>query len=459
MSADGVTTPAGPRPVVAEPAPWSFPQPDRFVLSNGVAVQAFDMPGQHVLSVQLGIPAPLAGEPKEVEGVGLIMARCLDQGTARHTADEMAELLDRKGIALHAGVGERAFLVELDVISRNLGAALDLMVECLTEATFPEAEVRREVRHRVADIGQDHADPGSLAALHFIATYFDSADRASRPGGGSRETVSTITAEAVRDYYAATVHPDGAVLAVAGDLSGIDLPTLLETAFAPWASVPGHRPATVDPGTRAATAGRIVLVDRPGAVQTELHLGGPGPTRSDPLGWGPYQVLSFAVGGSPQARIDRVLREERGYTYGIRAGFRPRTRTGLFTALGSVRGEVTVEAVAALLDILDLQGSDLTDDELSHAAGYQARTAPGRFATCEAVAAEAVSLALDGLGVDFVTRTVHQVRTLDPDVARAAWDRHRGEPWTVILVGDAQHAKGIEELGRGPVDVVSQPRV
>jgi predicted Zn-dependent peptidase len=169
-------------------------------------------------------------------------------------------------------------------------------------------------------------------------------------------------------------------------------------------------------------------------------------------------VLSFAVGGSPQARIDRVLREERGYTYGIRAGFRPRSRGGLFTALGSVRGEVTAEAVGALLEILDLQGADLTDAEIAHAARFQARTAPGRYATCEAVAGEAVSLAMDGLEVDFVTRTLHQVRTLDPSVARQAWDRHRGAPWTVVLVGDAQHADSVRALGRGRVDVVAQPR-
>lgn len=448
----------GPRPVVAEPAPWSFPQPERFVLSNGLAVQAFDMPGQHVLSLQLGVPAPLAGEPPEVEGVGLIMARSLDLGTTRHTADELAELLARKGIALHAGVGERGVIVEVDTISRNLPEALDLMVECLTEATFPEAEVRREVRHRLADIGQDRADPASLASLEFIATYFDPRDRASRPGGGSHESVSQITAKHVRDYHAATLHPDGAVLAVAGDLTDIALQEELERALASWPSAPGHHPAAGSQGTRAADAGRIVFVDRPGSVQTELHLGGPGPDRGDPLGWGPYQVLSFAIGGSPHARVDRVLREERGYTYGIRAGFRHRSRGGLFTALGSVRGEVTVEAVEALLDILDLQGSDLTDAELAHAAGYQARTAPGRFATCEAVAGEAVSLALDGLDTDFVSRTVAQIRTLDPDVARQAWDRHRGTGWTVVLVGDAEHAAGVRALRRGVVDVVSAAR-
>ncbi|WP_256840964.1 M16 family metallopeptidase [Ornithinimicrobium cryptoxanthini] len=449
---------AGPRPEVAEPAPWSFPEPSRATLPNGLRVRAFDMPGQHVLSIQLGIPAPLAGEPRDLEGVALIMVRCLDLGTQRHTADEMAELLARKGIALHSAIGERGVVVQVDTISRNLPAALDLLVECLTEATFPDAEVRREVRHRLADIGQDRADPGSLASLHFIETYFDQGDRASRPAGGSRETVSRISAQDVRDYYARVMHPDGATLAVAGDLTGIPWEELLERAFRSWPSNPDHRPAPAPRGLRAAHAGRIVLVDRPGAVQTELQVGGPGPGRSDELGWGPYQVLSFAVGGAPQARIDRVLREERGYTYGIRAGFRPRSHGGLFTALGSVRGEVTVEAVEALLQILDLQGEDLTDAELNHAAGYQARTAPGRFATCEAVAGEAVSLALDELDVDFVTRTVNQVRTLQPQVAREAWDRHRGAPWTVVLVGDAQHADGIRALGRGQVDVVAQPR-
>ncbi len=446
------------RPQVADPAPWCFPEPERFTLSNGLAVQAFHMPGQHVLSVQLGIPAPLAGEPREVEGVGLIMARCLDLGTIRHTADEMAELLDRKGIALHAGVGERAVLVELDTISRNLPVALDLLVQCLTEATFPEAEVRREVRHRLADIGQDHADPASLAALEFINTYFVAQDRSSRPGGGSRQTVAAITAQHVRDYHAAIMHPDGAVLAVAGDLTGIALQDRLEESLGRWPSAPDHRPAQPAAGTRAADAGRIVLVERPGAVQTEVHLGGPGPSRTDPAGWGPYQVLSFAVGGSPQARIDRVLREERGYTYGIRAGFRHRARGGLFLAAGSVRGDVTVEAVAALLDILDVRGEDLTDAELAHAAGYQARTAPGRFATCEAVAGEAVSLALDGLDVEFISRTLEQIRTLDPQLARAAWDRHRTLPWTVVLVGDGEHAEGLRALGRGPVEVIAQSR-
>lgn len=456
-TAQTTAAPAHPRPQVGPPADWAFPEPTRSTLSNGLRVMAFDLPGQHVLSVHLGLPAPLAGEPREVEGVGLILARCLDQGTDRHTAEELAELLSRQGIVLRAGIGERGLVVELDAIARSLPTGLDLLVECLTGASYPDAEVRREVRHRIADIGHDRADPGSRAAMEFIATYFDPQDRASRPSGGSRESMARITPQDVRDYHAATVHPDAATLVIAGDLSGIDTDTLLEQALGRWPRRGDHAVPTGDPGTRAEDAGRLVFVDRPGAVQTEVYVGGPGPRRSDPLGWGPYQALSFAMGGSPQARIDRVLREERGYTYGIRAGFRPRAHGGLFVAAGSVRGEVTAEALEALLEILDLSGEDLTDAEIRHAAGYQARTAPGRYADCDTVAAEALALALDGTGPEFVTETVRALRTLDPQTAREAWDRHRGTPWTVVLVGDAErHADRVADLGRGAVTVLDQ---
>lgn len=452
-----------PRPSVLDPAPWNFPEPDRWELDNGLAVQAFDVPGQHVLSLRLGIPAPLAAEPQEVEGVGLIMARCLDEGSERHTLEEMAELLERKGIAMGAGLGERGLVVEVDVASRHLPAALDLLTECLTSATYPEPEVRRQVRNRLADIAHEHADAGSRAALEFIATYFDPGDRASRPTGGTRGSVAAITAEAVRAYHAGIVHPDHATVVLAGDLTGTDLQSLIGRTLGSWpARHPVSQPAVAlreDPGRRAPDAGQIVFVDRPGSVQTELYVGRPGPDRHDPHGWGAYQVLSFLVGGSPSARVDRVLREDKGFTYGIRAGFRPRARGGLFVAAGSVRGDATAEALDALLQVLDLRGADLAEHEVRAAADFVARTAPGRYATADAVADEAVGLALDGLRPEFVTSTLAQARALTGPQATDAWDAHVQHAWTVVLVGDAEaNAEQVRALGRGPVRTVQSRR-
>lgn len=447
-------TPLPTRPEVRPPAAWSFPVPEVFTLGNGLSVQAFHLPGQHVVSVRLGIPAPLAAEPVDVEGVATILARTLDEGTEQHDAEEMAGLLERKGVFLGAGVGERGILVDLDVAVRNLGPALDLLTECLTMATFPDEEVDRHVRNRIADIRHDLADPMSRAALEFLPTYFRATSRASRPSGGSLRSVAAVTAVAVREHHRRMVHPDRAHLVVAGDLGGVDVPALLGSTLAGWSRGGEEVAPTGGADERAQDAARIVLVDRPGAVQTDLYLGCPGPDRRDPHGWGAYQVLSLAVGGSPQSRLDRVLREERGYTYGMHAGFRPRSRGGLFLVNGSVRADATVPALDSLLSLLAMPGSDLTDGEVREAANFVAQTAPGRYATADVLAGEAIGLAMDGLGTDFVTRTLTQVREMDAETAGAAWDAHVDGRWTVIAVGDAaSHAAAIEALGRGTVEV------
>ena len=88
------------RPNVVAPQPYSLPTPTRFRLSNGAKGLAYDLPGQYVLSVRMAIPMPLRVEPREVEGVATIMARTLDEGTARHTALEFARLLERRQFAL-----------------------------------------------------------------------------------------------------------------------------------------------------------------------------------------------------------------------------------------------------------------------------------------------------------------------------------------------------------------------
>ena len=83
------------RPLVSAPGPWSFPEARRAGLPNGLGVVSYDIPGQYVISVRLAVPMPLDLEPRELEGVATIMARTLDEGTARHTAEEFAGLLER----------------------------------------------------------------------------------------------------------------------------------------------------------------------------------------------------------------------------------------------------------------------------------------------------------------------------------------------------------------------------
>jgi len=442
------------RPAVSPPEPWSFPEAQQAALANGLGLVSYDIPGQYVISVRLAVPMPLEREPRDLEGVATIMARTLDEGTARHTAEEFAELLERKGIAFGAGVSESGLVVDLDVSKRHLTEALDLLSQAVREPAFPAKEISRHVKTRLAEIDQERAQPGQRAALEFISTYFDADERASRPSAGTKATISALTPQNLVAFHAANLVPTGATVVVAGDLSGLDVVSEFEGALGSWSGVAVD---VVEPreAARAVDATRIVFLDRPDSVQTEFYVGCPGPDRGVDGGWAAYQVLGFVVGGSPNARIDAVLREDKGFTYGIRSGFRPRRRGGMFLTSGSVRADSTVEALGLLLEILDKAREGFTEDETRAGVDFIGKTAPGRYATADTVADEAAGLSLEGLTTEFTTANLRALADVDAAALARAYGRYVSGEWTVVVVGDAGlYAEGVRGLGRGKVTVL-----
>jgi predicted Zn-dependent peptidase len=455
-----------PRPDVAPPRPWTFPDASRTSLPNGATLVTYDVPGQYVLSIRLGLPVSLADEPRDLEGLATIMSRTLDEGTARHTAEEFARLLERKGVSFGAGIGSAGLTMDVDVVKGNLEPALDLLRQILTEPAFPEPEVARQVRTRLAEIDQERAVAANRGVIEFVKTLYAEDERSSRPVGGSRETVSRISREDVVAFHAEQVVASGATIVVAGDLSGLDVPALVGEALGGWAAGPVERPSAISHApTLAEDRCRIVVVDRPGSVQTEFVIGAPGPDRSVEGGWAPYPVIGFVVGGSPNARIDAVLREEKGYTYGIRSSFRPRRSGGLFLTSGSVRADATVESLRLLVELLTSGCEGFSEKEARSGVDFIAKTAPGRYATADDVADEAVTMALDGRTTQFTTDNLRDLVTVDAGRLESAFGRFAaaagidpeqpGSGWTIVLVCDAaEHMSGIQGLGLGPVTVV-----
>lgn len=372
---------AVPRPAVAPPGPWAFPLPDESVTGNGIRLLSYAVPGQYVISVRLVVPLSLTDEPADREGVAAMTARLLDEGTTEHSSEEFAELMERTGMALGAAVSDGALSVDVDVPQRFLPQALDLLRQALAEPAFPEDEVRRILRSRLAEIEQERASAPHRAARELTATLWAPTERASRPSAGTPATISAMTRDDIVAFHQAHIGPQGATLVIAGDLDGVDVPAVVASGLGGWSN-PDHVPATAPrPPVPAGGGARVVLVDRPGSVQSELSVAVPGPDRSVETGWAPYPVLSFIVGGSPSARVDAVLREDKGYTYGIRAAFRPRARGGSFVTAGSVRADATVDALRLLVDILDKAREGFSENEIRAGVDFVVQTAPGRYAT------------------------------------------------------------------------------
>ncbi|CAM5711194.1 hypothetical protein STENM223S_09324 [Streptomyces tendae] len=267
------------RPQAGEPKPWAFPAPERGSLDNGLTVLRCHRPGQQVVAVEVLLDAPLEAEPSGLDGVATIMARAFSEGTDKHSAEDFAAELERCGATLDAHADHPGVRLSLEVPASRLAKALGLLADALRAPAFADGEVERLVRNRLDEIPHELANPARRAAKELSKELFPADSRMSRPRQGTEETVAAIDSAAVRAFYERHVRPATATAVVVGDLTGVDLDALLGDTLGAWTGSAAE-PRPVPPVT-ADDRGRVVIVDRPGAVQTQLLIGrtGAGPAR------------------------------------------------------------------------------------------------------------------------------------------------------------------------------------
>ncbi|MGH8917367.1 MAG: insulinase family protein, partial [Actinomycetes bacterium] len=308
------------------------------VLANGLTLLRCHRPGQQVVAVEINLAAPLDAEPEGLDGVATIMARALSEGTDKHSAEEFAAELERCGATLDAHADHPGIRVSLEVPASRLAKALGLLAEALRAPAFADSEVDRLVRNRLDEIPHELANPQRRAAKQLSQELFPATLRMSRPRQGTEETVARIDSAAVRAFYEAHVRPATATAVVVGDLTGIDLDAVLADTLGPWTG--GTAAPLPVPAITADDTGRVVIVDRPGAVQTQLLIGRIGGDRHDRV-WAAQVLGTYCLGGTLTSRLDKVLREEKGYTYGAYSFFNASIYPGAFRASTQVRNDVT----------------------------------------------------------------------------------------------------------------------
>ncbi|NEA55146.1 insulinase family protein [Streptomyces sp. SID13666] len=450
-----------PQPQPGAPKPWAFPAPDRSTLGNGLTVLTSHRPGQKVVAVEVLLSAPLDAEPEGLDGVATIMARAFSEGTDKLTAEEFAAELERCGATLDAHADHPGVRVSLEVPASRLDKALGLLADALRAPAFPDSEVERLVNNRLDEIPHELANPARRASMALSAELFPADLRCSRPRQGTEQTVARIDAAAVRAFYEAYVRPATTTAVVVGDLTGIDLVALLDETLGEWTgSTAEPRPL---PQITADDTARVVIVDRPGAVQTQLLIGRTGSDRHDPV-WAAQVLGTYCLGGTLTSRLDRVLREEKGYTYGVRAfgqvllSTQEGTGASLLAISGSVATEVTGPALADAWQVIrTLAAEGLTDDERDVAVQNLVGVAPLRYETAAAVAGTLADQVEQFLPDDFQAQMYARLaRTGTVEATAAVVSAFPLERMVVVLVGDASAIEGpVTELGLGPVKVIA----
>jgi predicted Zn-dependent peptidase len=247
--------------------------------------------------------------------------------------------------------------------------------------------------------------------------------------------VAAVTVEDVLAFHSEWLQRPG-VLLVAGDLDRLDLEALGAAAFAGASGDPLPADGPLDVPIPAGR--KVILVDRPGSVQSTLRLGHRAPHRAHP----DYVTMSLAatvLGGAFTSRLNHLIREVKGYTYGIRGDFGLSRRFGRFGVSSAVQTAVTAPALVDTVgEITRTRAEGVTEDELAVARSWRAGQLSVDMQTPGSILGALITLVLHGLPDDYHVQLRQQLldATVE-DVSAAAAAHLHPEGLTMVVEGDA----------------------
>jgi zinc protease len=439
-----------PRPLAARDV--RFPPYEVRTLPNGLQIIAVLHHEQPVVSMRLLVRAGSVQDPPGKIGVANLMASLLDEGTTTRSAQQIADQIDFIGGALGTGSGEDLSFVNAIVMKDSFGLGLDLLTDVARHPAFAPAEIERQKERLASTLQVNRNDPDYVANAVFDRLVYGFHPY-GLPSSGTPEALAAITRADLEAYHRSYFVPNNMILAIVGDVTSEEAFAAAERVFGGWprGEIPPIKIIDPPPSTR-----RIVIVDKPDSVQTEIRVGQLGIPRKHP----DYMAFDLAVkilGGEGANRLHRVLRSERGLTYGAEADTEARKQAGDFVAETDTRTETTGEALRLIVDeMAKLLRDRVGERELSDAQAYLAGSFPLSIETPNDIATQVLNVVFYELPVSEIGTFRERVQAVTPDdIQRVARQYVRPDRLSIVLVGNAaQFVPQLPRVGFSDFEVI-----
>ena len=439
-------------PAPAPSRPCAFPRFEHERLESGLRLWTLDVADRDLVTVTLLMPGGSELDPPQLAGLASFTAGLRSKGTKQRTALEFAATAEDLGTGISSSCSWEVAGVGTTIRSEDVAAGLELVAEAALQPTFRAEEIERARRRRLAEIDRRRSDPSSLARAAFASAVYD-ATPYGRPTIGDRDTAQAITRSEIAAFHERALAARSCHLIAVGDLGHGRVRQAIEEKIERQLrshdrdfddEPPGLEPNSATPPTR-----RVVIVDRPGAAQTQLRVGHVGIPRRHPDRI-PIQVANSILGGKFISRLNLSLRERHGYTYGVSSSFSSRRGPGPFVVSTAVANEVTGAACREIVGELErLRAEAPSEAELDDARNYLVGVFPYTLQTIQNLASRLQVLATFDLDRDEYERWPERIRATTREDVHEICRRHLfPDRLTVTAVGPASElAPQLEDLG------------
>lgn len=424
------TRPPAPGPL----SPLAFPAFGDTTLANGLNIVVIENREQPTVSLSLSFRGGSSLDPAGKEGLAEIVAELLTKGTRTRSADQLSATIEGAGGMLSASSDADFITINSNVLSDKLDLAMQLLADVTRNATFPTEELELARTRYLSSLAAQLAQPEVIAERAFAKEIYGTHPYGRRP---SEASYKALTQADVRAFATARLQPAGALLVVAGDVSPEQARALVAKHFPRWTG----RAAAVAPfpALPVKRAPDILLVHRPGSVQSNILLGNPTMMPRD-TNYYAARLAAHVLGGGTDSRLFLILREQKGWTYGAYAALRRKRGMGHWEASAEVRTEVTDSALNELLrQVHRVRTEVMPDSELTNAKGFLVGSFPLQIETPEQIAGQVATVKRLGLPVDYLETYRERLSAVTPRRAQgAAANFFRRAGLTIVVVGDGE---------------------
>jgi len=434
--------------------PYAFPPVEKFTLSNGLNVILVEKHTLPVVEGRLIIDAGAMREPAAKNGLAGLTGSLLSEGTGTMTGAEIARAMDAFGAQYFTTANYNAAIADVVALKTVFPQALSLAARTVMAPSFPASEVGRVKNQILAAYQQSHARTAGLASDAFVRAAFDSTAPFSRPASGTPATITPLTRDDVLNWHRTMFSPKAATLLLVGDINRAEAQTIAQQAYGSWSATGGNL-TPIDNPLRASTGTRIILVDRPGSVQSSIVVGQAGFRATDP-DYLSMVALNHVLGGGFSSRVNMNLREKHGYTYGAFSGLDLRPGSGAFRITSDVRTSSTDSAVVeAMTEYKRIASETVPGPELAGMLNNLVSSFPNAVQTVQGLSGRIQQLIIWGLPLDFYTTYRERLAAVTPgDVQKVAASRLTPNNLIVVVAGDLSKIEApIRARNLGAVEV------